>query len=376
MALTTVSNAGLTKRGFPTARVASPLIINGDMAVSQRGTSFSPTAGLHTVDRLQYNIGSSATADATITQEDDAPDNTGFRTSVKITPDATETPTGSENIAFTYALEGQDVQVLKHGETSPAKATLSFWVKSNKTGVYSVQVKEETVTDEAYILFEYTISSSDTWEQKILTWTGNAGHAILNNNAMGFRFVFSLLAGADDLVAPTTTWTTGSAYRAGTNQVNFFDSTSNTWYLTGLQLEVGEFNSTTLPAFRHESYGDNLARCQRYFVQFGNNQGVADQGNYGLGITNNDDLNCFITIPFPTTMRVAPTGITQSGTAADYAVRTTTTDACTGVPTFSDSTTSNIQVQFVNSGHGFGSAVVVRGMTNADASFIGVSADL
>ncbi len=139
---------------------------------------------------------------------------------------------------------------------------------------------------------------------------------------------------------------------------------------------MGEFNSTTLPPFQHESFGDNLARCQRYFVQFGNNQGVAYQGDYGIGIANNDDEGCHILIHLPTTMRISPTSITQTGTASNYAVRTVSTDASTGVPVFADGTPTTLQVKFVNSGHGFGSAAVVRGKTNADESYIGVSTEL
>lgn len=245
---------------------ANPLIINGDMQVAQRSTSVSTTAGGYkTVDRFQFNTGGGSTGNATFTQENDAPSNTVFRKSLKISPNATETIDGGKNLAFTYALEGQDVQVLQHGSASPPKATLSFWVKSNKTGTYCVQVKEETISNESYLLFEYSISQANTWEQKVLTWTGNSAHTLNNDNTMGFRLCWHLACGSDDHASATTTWTDATPFKATSNQVNLFDSTSNNWYVTGVQLEVGEYTSSTLPPFQHESYGDNLIRCQRYF---------------------------------------------------------------------------------------------------------------
>ena len=244
---------------------AKPLIINGNMAVAQRGTSFSPSGAgtILTTDRFAYISG--GTGDATITQESDAPASTNFRKSLKISPDATETLSGGENIVFDTRLEGQDVQVLGHGTSSPPKATLSFWVKSSKTGTYCVQIKEEGVSNESYLLYEYSISSANTWEQKVFSWTGNTAHTLNDDNVMGFRVVWHLAVGSDDHVSATTTWTDSTAFKATSNQVNFFDSTSNNWYLTGVQLEIGEFTSTTLPPFQHEVFTDNLKRCQRYF---------------------------------------------------------------------------------------------------------------
>jgi len=259
---TTLAAAGLAKR--PSTK---PIILNGDMAVSQRGTSFSPSGAgtVYTLDRYAYEVTGSGTGDATITQESDAPASTNLRKSLKISPDATETLSSGENIAFTTAMEGQDVQVLGHGTSSPPKATLSFWVKSSKTGTYCVQIKEETISDESYLLFEYSISSANTWEQKILTWTGNTAHTLNSDNTMGFRIVWHLVVHSDDHASATTSWTEATAFKATSNQVDFFDSTSNNWYLTGVQLEVGEFTSATIPPFQHEVFTDNLKRCQRYF---------------------------------------------------------------------------------------------------------------
>jgi hypothetical protein len=308
-----VTSGKIASGVIPTSRPnANAIIVNGDMAVAQRGTSVSTTAGGYkTVDRLQFNT-SSTTGNATFTQENDAPSNTGFRKSMKITPNATETMSASKNILFTYALEGQDVQVLQHGSASPPKATLSFWVKSNKTGAYSVQVKEETIANESYVLFEYTISQANTWEQKVFSWTGNSAHTLNNDNTMGFRLCWHLASGSDDHASATTSWVVESTYKTTANQVNFFDSTSNTWYITGIQLEVGEYTSATLPPFQHESFGENLERCRRYYeksyahdVAIGTNT-YADQnfsdGDY-TNQSNNEISHGFI---YKTSKRITP----------------------------------------------------------------------
>tara|TARA_A100001391_G_C4971382_1_gene252748 strand:- start:201 stop:842 length:642 start_codon:yes stop_codon:yes gene_type:complete len=113
---------------------------------------------------------------------------------------------------------------------------------------------------------EYTISSADTWEQKVITVPGNSNLTFNNDNGVGLRVAWVLAVGTDrDGTAGS--WTSGNAFGTS-NQVNFLDSTDNIAYITGVQLEVGQFTSSTLPPFQHESFGDNLARCQRYFQAF------------------------------------------------------------------------------------------------------------
>jgi len=269
-------------------KTATPLIINGDMQIAQRGTSFSPSSSVdfYSIDRFAYFATSGATGDATITQATDAPSNTGLVKSLKITPDATETPTGTHNMCFAYSLEGQDVQVLQHGSTSPESVTLAFWVKSNKTGTYCVQIKEENITDESYVLFEYTINSSNTWEKKVISWTGNSAHTINNDNAQGYRILWHLATGSDDHASATTSWTVSSSFKATSNQVNFFDSTSNELYITGVQLEVGTFDANSIPDFQHEDVGTSLNRCRRYcFVSgYSGDGGAKCVADYGIAI--------------------------------------------------------------------------------------------
>ena len=359
---------------------AQPLIINGDMAVAQRGTSFATMGNgdsQYTLDRFQWSEeGGFGDAELTITQDADVPTGQGFAKSLKAVCTTLDASIDSNTISYiTQKFEGQDLQLLKKGTANAEKLTLSFWAKSNLTGTFTIAFKD---TDNSRLYStSYSPASADTWEKFIVNIPADTTGAFTDDNATSLVVDWNLQAGTDKSDgALTAAWEAQAEGDRAVGQTNFFSSTSNVFYITGIQLEVGEYTSSTIPPFQHESYGDNLLRCQRYFVQFGRNQGVADQGDYGLGITNNDDEGCHILIPLPTTMRTASSTITQSGTASDYAVRTVSTDASTGVPVFADATTSNILVKFVNNGHGFGTGVVVRGMTNSSDSFIGVSAEL
>ena len=378
----TIANAG-TATGFGDATNfrpnVDPLIINGDMAVAQRSTSVAGVTGngYQTCDRLKLQVSDAGTW--TVIQEalsSGAAYTDGFSTAFRIDCTAADASVAAASYLYPkYMIEGQDLQLLKKGTANAEPVTISFWVKSNLTGNYQLTIRDQNTRMCAGV---YAISIADTWEKKTINIAADTSGVIANTNGEGLALEFWLAAGSNYTggTAPTAWEAKVDTDRAAGLNVQMSSSTSNDWAITGIQLEVGTYTSATLPPFQHESYGDSLSRCQRYFVQFGNNQGVADQGNYGLGITNNDNEGCHVLIPLPTTMRTASSTITQSGTASDYAVRTTTTDASTGVPVFADATTSNILVKFVNNGHGFGTGVVVRGMTNADPSFIGVSAEL
>ena len=240
------------------------LIINGEMQVSQRGTSFThTTTSQYTIDRFQAANGSSFNWNsAVITQSSDSP--AGFANSLKVDVASTSTPTGSHNACFKYLIEAQDLQQLNFGSSGSAKSfTLSFWVKSNKTGAYSVQVLQSDA--DKYLLSEYIIFQSNTWEQKTLTFVGNDVNVIDNNNGAGFELRFNLACGPSDLTSPKSTWTAagGGTIHATASQVNLFDDASNEWYMTGVQLEVGEVAT----AFEHRSYGDELQKCLRYFYK-------------------------------------------------------------------------------------------------------------
>ena len=350
------------------------IIINGDMNIAQRGTSSTSltTGGYKTVDRFNFGIGTAGTW--TITKDSTVPTGQGFASSTKLDcTTANASLSADSELHLHQRIEGQNLQYLKKGTANAESVTLSFWVKSNKTGTYIAEINDGD--NSRQISKSYTIDVADTWEKKTITYAGDTTGTLDNDNAISFWLFFWLGAGSD-LTSGTlnTSWNSATNANRAVGQVNLADSTSNDFYITGVQLEAG----TSASDFEFLPVDVNLARCQRYFVQFGKNQGVeeATGDTYGFGISNDDNLNSFILIPLPVRMRTPPTSITQTGSASDYRIRTYLSDTCTAVPVFSDATLFNVRVVFKNSGHGFGTAVIVQGQIASSSSFIGVNAEL
>jgi len=238
------------------------LIINGAMTVAQRGTSFASVSSgeAYTVDRFGRYLNAAGTW--TITQSTDTPTGQGFANSIKF--DCT-TANGSlaanTEFLFFQRFEGQNLQRLKKGTANAEKVTLSFWVKSAKTGTYITELFDNN--NSRHISRAYTISDANTWEKKILTFDGDTTGAITNNNATSIQLNFMLANGSNwQSGTLQTSWGANTQANRAVGQVNLADSTSNDWYLTGVQLEVG---SEATPFEHPRSVGDELARCQRYF---------------------------------------------------------------------------------------------------------------
>ena len=256
-------------------RDAKPLIINGDMAVAQRATSVTGQTGSGYIvcDRWLTDIGTGGTW--TVSQAADAPTGSGFRSSTKY--DCT-TANGSLSagsfMTHQMRFEGQDLQVFKKGTSSAENFTVSFWVKSAKTGTYIVELEDKDNTRQ--VSQAYTISSADTWEKKVLSFPADTTGAFDNDNAASLHMFFWLLSGTTYASGTlSTTWTSKTNANRAVGQVNLADSTDNDWYITGVQLEVGDFDANSIAPFQHESFGDNLARCQRYCTA------ITKEANYG-----------------------------------------------------------------------------------------------
>jgi len=237
------------------------IIINGDMSIAQRATSAASLTGssYETVDRFKQEISSMGTW--TQSQSTTVPSGQGFATSLKMdctTADAS--PAASDYIFITQKIEGQNLQYLKKGTSSAESTTLSFWVRSNKTGTYIARLRDADNTRSTSK--SYTISSADTWEKKTITFDGDTTGTLNNDNGTSLQLYFYLGAGSD-----YTSGTLATSWEANTNannavgQVNLADSTSNEWYVTGVQLEAG----TSASDFEFLPFDINLARCQRYY---------------------------------------------------------------------------------------------------------------
>ena len=262
MALTTVRPQGM---GFNTGR--RNLIINGAMQVSQRGTDFNDVAnGTYTVDR--FKVGKNNTDDAVINVDQVTTSPDGFSNSLKISVGTAESALAAdENLLLQHLIEAQNLQHLQNGSSGAQSVTLSFWVRSDKTGTYTAAIRKPDNTDRNQSK-EYTISAADTWEHKSLTFSGDtSGGGIANDNGAGFFCDWWLAGGSNFTGGAMDTWANTATQRLSTNQVNLMDGT-NEWYITGVQLEVG----TNASDFEHRSFGEELGLCQRYYWQSGREQ--------------------------------------------------------------------------------------------------------
>jgi hypothetical protein len=239
------------------------LIINGAMQVAQRGTSFVvPPNGTYTLDRFKpYFTTTHDQLSPTVTQSSDAPD--GFSNSLMWTTTTAETTVDADELAYVWhMIEAQNCQQLAYGTSSAKEVTLSFWVKSSIAGTYSVSIYAGDASK--VIGTTYSVASTNTWEYKTLTFSGNSADVINNDNGEGLRINWVLGAGSDYTASNNTSWVSYSdAVWAYGHAANALVTTSGaTWQITGVQLEVGD----TATPFEHRSYGDELARCQRYCV--------------------------------------------------------------------------------------------------------------
>ena len=294
MALTTVRPQGM---GFNTGR--RNLIKNGAMLVSQRGTSFTSSSSAYTLDRFQVleNFG----AAFTITQSDTVPDNAQFTKSLKMDCTTAATPSGSnEEFKLVYRMEGYDFLPSGYGNSYAKNLTLSFWVRSNLTGTYRINFMSRSGTNRN-IGATYTISSANTWEKKEITFIPDTSVSPYQDHQDAFRIEWYLASSSDRTTGsmPTSWATMDNATRATGLNVNMASSTDNEWYITGVQLELGDNASD----FEHRSFGEELSLCQRY-CQVRSSEGV----NFGVFASGGLVASnvAYFTIPHITTMRAAP----------------------------------------------------------------------
>ncbi len=318
MALTRIQPPALADVREPNFR---NLVINGDMAVSQRGTSFASNG--YTLDR--FTMDESTDGAVTVTQDTDVPAGSGFASSLKVDcTTADGTIAAAQYCGFTQNIEGQNMQYLKYGTSSAESLTLSFWVKSVKTGIYCVRFVKEAGGETRYECpIEYTISSASTWEKKTIILTPTAGSttfiqnsagAIVNSNASGFRVFFALAVGSN-FQATNNTWVAGSDKLGTSSQVNFLDSTSNNFWITGIQLESGSVATD----FEVDTFAQNLERCRRYALVLGDAPGGAAYDTFFKGVIGHyyNATDFYPNFNFPIVMRSVP-GTTFSTASSGF----------------------------------------------------------
>ena len=273
MALTKVDQTMVSDQVFGRRR----LNINGGMDIAQRGTVNNVTSAYGGPDR--YKLASSNSfGEFQLSQSASSPD--GFRNSMHVnctTADAS--PSADEYIVLVYAFEGFDCQPLKFGTSSAEQVTISFYVKTNKTGTYNVELYAADNSSNPSASKQYTVSSADTWEQKIVTLPCGNSAEIPDDNTAGLLLQFWLGAGSSFTGGSAADGNfQGTTGNRAVGQVNLADSTSNSFRITGIQVETGD-NATP---FEYRSFGEELALCQRYYQRFegiGSSAGVMNHHN-------------------------------------------------------------------------------------------------
>ncbi len=273
------------------------LIINGNMAVSQRGTQATgiTTTGFRTVDRFRTSLASLGTW--TEDQSTDAPD--GFSNSFKLTCTTADASPAAGDIAYIrYMFEGNELQMLSYGTSSAKAMTLSFWVKSNKTGSATVQLLQND-NSAKNISPSYTISSANTWEYKTVSIPADTAGNIDNDNGPAVALIWYLNSGSNFSSGTTrTTWTAYSATDSNPANLGVGGATSDYFQITGVQLEVG-----SATPFEHESFAETLQKCQRYFQRY-----VAGASYTAFGIAQmGSSTNFKCAVEMVTTMRASGT---------------------------------------------------------------------
>ncbi len=274
-------------------------IINGDMRIDQRNAGASITADDgYCLDRWKFN--STQNGKGTIQQNAGAvTPPSGFINYLGFTSNSAYSVLSTDSIAFLQNIEGFNAADLNWGTANAQAVTLSFWVRSSLTGTFGGAFENASV-DRAYP-FTYTISAANTWEQKTVTVAGDTTGTWGTDNGVGIRVWFNLGAGAT-FSGTAGAWA-GADYRSATGATSVVGTSGATFYITGVQLELG---STATP-FEFRSIGTELGLCQRYYIQ-------------KSSVVTTSSI--YQSVDLPVSMRTSPTIGTvtfESGTGATFA---------------------------------------------------------
>ena len=290
-------------------------IINGDMVISQRNgtSSVTPTNGQYTLDRY-FSVLSQASKYTVQQNAGSVTPPAGFTNYLGVTSTSSYSVGTNDFFQIVQAIEGFNTADLAWGTANARTVTLSFWVRSSLTGTFAGAFNNAS-NNRSYV-FNYTISSANTWEQKTITVAGDTTGTWGTTNGIGINLRFSLGGGS-------TYQTTAGAWTAG----DFFTSSSATsvvgtngatFYITGVQLE----RNTTATPFEWIPYGLELQLCQRYYQRMNS---VSAFTVFGSGACNGA-TTANIYVKYPTTMRSQPTSSQSNliiNTTADRTITTT-----------------------------------------------------
>ena len=364
------------------------LLLNGAHNIQQRsGSSVAGLTeaddGLYTVDAWRFTASANTTNTGVLTMsvETDAPAGSGFKYSTKYLITTADTSLASDQqLRLEQHLEAQNIRHLNYGTSSAKQLTMSFWVKSNKTGNYSAGLFLDSPASgsDTQISQVYTINSANTWEYKTVTFPANTTTVInATDTDHGLRAWFVQAAGSDYTSGTIGAWG-GTTNRSAGQVVNLYDTVNNYWQVTGCQLEVG----AVATEFEHRSFGDELALCQRYYRRLERNNSANDSAiargvaaiRIGIAQTQSTTRANSI-IDFPVTMRAMPTLEVSAIADIDYAVGTTT-PAATDFTIDGTPSVQNAFLRWTDSGGGLTPGHAGRLQINAEGKHIAFDAEM
>ena len=241
------------------------ILINGAMQVAQRGTSVSGLGGSNDVfaalDRIKYFVGN--TAGRFTAEQVAVTDLPGFANAMKLSCTTADTSIAADEfLGFKHMIEGQDLQQLKKGTSEAESTTLSFYVKGNAAAEYTVEIRD--IDNDRINTQTFNVTTS--WTRVEMTFAPDTTGTYDDDNAMSIQMSWWLHAGStySGGTFASNSWASRvQGNRVKSSNSSFFDSTSRTLFVTGIQYEVGE----QATPFEHRSFGDELAACQRYYFQ-------------------------------------------------------------------------------------------------------------
>ncbi len=289
-------------------------IINGDMRIAQRGTTAVTVDAAFAVDRFVTQF----STDGAYSAQQDSSAPAGFVNSIKFTTTTADASLGATQYLYVrQKIEGTNVSDLAWGTANAKTVTLSFWVRSSLTGTFGGALWNSAF-DRSYP-FTYTISSADTWEQKSVTIAGDTTGTWLTTTGIGINVGFGL--GSGSTYSGTAGAWAAAGYITATGAVSVIGTLNATWYVTGVQFEVG---SVATP-FERRDYGRELAMCQRYYSKSYNTSVAPGTANSfdGLVATSSTSTisgGVIVSFGFPVEMRASPTMTFYSGNSGTSGV--------------------------------------------------------
>ena len=273
------------------SEISPNMVNNGGMTISQRyGTSENtPSNNGHTLDQMRYDL--SQSGKFKVQQVTDSP--AGFSHSMKVTSLSSYTSGANDYFLLQTFIEGTDSARLGWGTSDAQTVTLSFYVRSSITGVHACGIRNQNYTRAN--TQTYTINNANTWERKVVTFTGDTSGTWLTSTNSGLKINFDLGSGSNFQAASTGTWL-GTNDFITSNSVKVLETNGATWYITGIQLQVGDMPTP----FQHRCFTEELIRCKRYYQT---NSFTTLMGSAAGQVSTP-------MIMFPVEMREAPSSVT------------------------------------------------------------------